>query len=195
MAMDEKMSALILRGTWELVDVPPNANVVACRWVFTLKFRADGTLKRYKARLFVKSFTKKLKLLIASMGSLYLRENMLAISFKNEAYLALNRWTISWILILISGMMIWKTLQRLLFKQHGHVKIKAYSDAHYAGLKDDRKSTFGYCTYVGGNLVTWRKQKQTTVARSSTEAEYRAMAHMSNEVLWLKNLLKELGIM
>ncbi|KAL0368103.1 UNVERIFIED_CONTAM: putative mitochondrial protein [Sesamum calycinum] len=40
----------------------------------------------------------------------------------------------------------------LLFKRHEHVKIKAYSDADYVGSKDDRKSTSGYCTYVGGNL-------------------------------------------
>ncbi|KAK4385641.1 Retrovirus-related Pol polyprotein from transposon RE2 [Sesamum angolense] len=79
--------------------------------------------------------------------------------------------------------------------RHGHVKIEAYSDADYAGSKDDRKSTSGYCTYVGGNLVTWRSKKQTTVARSSAETEYRAMAHFTSEILWLKNLLKELGFM
>ncbi|KAL0286146.1 UNVERIFIED_CONTAM: Retrovirus-related Pol polyprotein from transposon RE2 [Sesamum angustifolium] len=101
----------------------------------------------------------------------------------------------------------WETAQRilkyikassgkgLLFKRHGHVKIEAYSDADYAGAKDDRKSTSGYCTYVGENLVTWRSKKQNTVARSSVEAEYRAMAHITSEILWLKNLLKELGFM
>ncbi|KAK4407439.1 Retrovirus-related Pol polyprotein from transposon RE1 [Sesamum angolense] len=61
--------------------------------------------------------------------------------------------------------------------------------------KDDRKSTSGYCTYVGGNLVTWRSKKQTTVARSSAVAEYRAMTHTTSEILWLKNLLKELGFL
>ncbi|KAL0405896.1 UNVERIFIED_CONTAM: Retrovirus-related Pol polyprotein from transposon RE2 [Sesamum latifolium] len=83
----------------------------------------------------------------------------------------------------------------LLFKRHRHVKIEAYSDADYAWSKDDRKSTFGYCTYAGGNLVTWHSKKQTTVARSSAEAEYRAMAYTTSEVLWLKNLLIELGFM
>ncbi|KAL0317516.1 UNVERIFIED_CONTAM: Copia protein [Sesamum angustifolium] len=58
MAMDEEMSALISRETWELVDPSPNADVVSCRWVFTLKFRADGTLERYKARLVAKGFTQ-----------------------------------------------------------------------------------------------------------------------------------------
>ncbi|KAL0325058.1 UNVERIFIED_CONTAM: Retrovirus-related Pol polyprotein from transposon RE2, partial [Sesamum radiatum] len=83
----------------------------------------------------------------------------------------------------------------LLFKRHGHVKIEAYSDANYARSKDDKKSTYGYCTYVSGNLVTWRSKNQTTVARSSANAEYRAMAHSTSESLWLKNLLKELGFM
>ncbi|KAL0352376.1 UNVERIFIED_CONTAM: hypothetical protein Scaly_1626300 [Sesamum calycinum] len=63
----------------------------------------------------------------------------------------------------------------------------------YARSKDDKKSTYGYCTYVSGNLVTWRGKNQATVARSSANVEYRAMAHTTSEILWLKNLLKELG--
>ncbi|KAL0368884.1 UNVERIFIED_CONTAM: Sucrose transport protein SUC4 [Sesamum calycinum] len=58
MAKDDIMSTLISRGTWELVAVPPNADVVACRWVFTLKFWADETFERYKARLVAKGFTQ-----------------------------------------------------------------------------------------------------------------------------------------
>jgi len=70
----------------------------------------------------------------------------------------------------------------LLYKKHEHVRIFGYSDSEYAGDKGDRKSTTGYCTFVGGNLVTWRSKKQD-VSRSSTEAEYRAMARTTCEMI------------
>ena len=54
--------------------------------------------------------------------------------------------------------------------------IVGYCDTDWAGGIEDRKSTTGYCTSVGGNLVTWKSKKQSVVARSSAEAEYRAMA-------------------
>ncbi|RVX00154.1 Retrovirus-related Pol polyprotein from transposon RE1 [Vitis vinifera] len=56
------------------------------------------------------------------------------------------------------------------------------------------RSTSGYCTYVWGNLVTWRSKKQSVVSRSSAEAEFRAMAHDICEGIWLRRVLKELKI-
>ncbi|RVW23313.1 Retrovirus-related Pol polyprotein from transposon RE1 [Vitis vinifera] len=53
---------------------------------------------------------------------------------------------------------------------------EVYSDADWAGNIIDRRSTSGYCSFVWGNLVTWRSKKQSVVARSSAEAEYRALA-------------------
>ena len=49
--------------------------------------------------------------------------------------------------------------------------IEVYTDADWAGAVDDRRSTSGYFTFVGGNLVTWKSKKQNVVARSSAEAE------------------------
>jgi hypothetical protein len=54
--------------------------------------------------------------------------------------------------------------------------LEAYTDADYAGSLIDRRSTTGYCTFLGGNLVTWRSKKQNVVAQSSAEAKFRAMA-------------------
>jgi len=83
----------------------------------------------------------------------------------------------------------------LLFSKHGHFRIEAFTDADWAGSLDDRRSTSGYCTLVGGNLVTWRSKKQNVVARSSAEAEYRAMAQGVCEILWVQKLLAELGLL
>jgi hypothetical protein len=46
-------------------------------------------------------------------------------------------------------------------------------------------SPYGYCAFVGGNLVSWRSKKQNVVTRSTAEAEHRAMAHGASEGLWL----------
>ncbi|XP_010248266.1 PREDICTED: uncharacterized protein LOC104591179 [Nelumbo nucifera] len=56
------------------------------------------------------------------------------------------------------------------------------------------RSTSGYCSLVASNVVSWRSKKQSVVARSSAEAEYRAMAHGVSELLWLRSLMEELGI-
>jgi len=64
----------------------------------------------------------------------------------------------------------------ILFQPNKHLKIQAYTDADWAGDQQDRRSTSGYFTLVGGNLVTWRSKKQKVVALSSAEAEFRGIA-------------------
>jgi len=68
-----------------------------------------------------------------------------------------------------------------------HVRISGYSDSDYTGDRGDRKSTTR-CSFVGGNLVSWRSKKQD-VSRSSAEAEYRVTTYTACEMVWLKNLL------
>ncbi|RVX07849.1 Retrovirus-related Pol polyprotein from transposon RE1 [Vitis vinifera] len=61
--------------------------------------------------------------------------------------------------------------------------LRAFSDADWAGDPTDRRSTTGYCFLLGSSLISWRSKKQTFVARSSTEAEYRALADTTSELL------------
>ena len=52
--MREEMSALENNKTWEIVERPKGKNIVDCKWIFTLKYKVDGSLERHKARLVAK---------------------------------------------------------------------------------------------------------------------------------------------
>lgn len=82
--------------------------------------------------------------------------------------------------------------QGLLFEDKGNTEIIGCCDADWTGSPVDRRSTSGYCVYLGGNLISWKSKKQNVVARSSAEAEYRAMATTTCELVWIKQLLQEL---
>ncbi|XP_057747343.1 secreted RxLR effector protein 161-like [Arachis stenosperma] len=82
----------------------------------------------------------------------------------------------------------------LLFKKEMILSMKVYNDADYAGSIIDRRSTSGYCKFLGGNLVIWRSKKQNVVTRSSAEAEFRAMAQGICELLWMKIILDDLKV-
>ena len=68
-----------------------------------------------------------------------------------------------------------------------------YIDSDFVRSKLDRKSTLRYVSFVGGNLVTWRSEKQNVVLVSSAEAEYCVPHHATRELTWLRILLSELG--
>ena len=82
----------------------------------------------------------------------------------------------------------------ILYSNHGHNKIECFSNADWVGSKENTRSTSGYSVFVGGNLVSWKSKKQNVVSRSSAGSKYRAMAQSIYEIIWLHQLLREVGI-
>jgi len=72
--------------------------------------------------------------------------------------------------------------------------LHGFTDADWAGSVEDRKSMGGYLVFFGQTPISWKSGKQRTVARSSTEAEYKALADGVAEVIWLQYLLTDLQI-
>ena len=82
----------------------------------------------------------------------------------------------------------------ILFKKNDTLALEAYIEADYAGSIVDQRSTTWYCSFLGGNLVTWRSKKQNVVAKSFAETEFRAIAQRLCELLWLKIKIDDLRI-
>ena len=108
-------------------------------------------------------------------------------------YLTVTRPDITFVVSVLSQFMIaptvaqWEALEHvlhylkgapgrgILYTNHGHTEIECFCDADYGGSKATRRSTTGYCVFVGGNLVSWKTKKQDVMSRWSAGAEYRAM--------------------
>jgi hypothetical protein len=84
-----------------------------------------------------------------------------------------------------TGLGIWLTASSSL-------SLRAYTDADWAGCPDTRRSTSGFCVYLGDSLISWSSKRQAIVSRSSAEAEYRGVANAVAECIWLRQLLGEL---
>ena len=73
-------------------------------------------------------------------------------------------------------------------------ELEFYSDSDWAQDRQSRKSTSGNLIFLGGNLISWKSKKQQSVSLSSTEAEFIAIAQGSQELLWIKSLVEDLGL-
>ncbi|XP_073139077.1 secreted RxLR effector protein 161-like [Henckelia pumila] len=82
----------------------------------------------------------------------------------------------------------------LWYAKDNSFNLFGYSDADYAEYKMDRKSTSGSCQFLGDRLISWFRKKQTSIATSTTEAEYLAARSCCAQLLWMQQQLRDYGI-
>ncbi|XP_028089314.1 uncharacterized protein LOC114289746 [Camellia sinensis] len=82
----------------------------------------------------------------------------------------------------------------LFYSAYSSPQLHAFSNADWADDPIDHRSTIGFCFFLGDSLLAWRSKKQTLVAHSSTEAKYRALADTTQQLVWLRWLLSDMGV-
>ena len=82
----------------------------------------------------------------------------------------------------------------LLFSASSSLSLCGYSDTDFGGCRLDQKSTSGTCQFLGSSLVSWSSRKQSSVAQSTTEAEYVAAAACCSQLLWMLATLRDYGL-
>lgn len=85
------------------------------------------------------------------------------------------------------------TTQGIQIFSSGSPTLSALFDSDWAGCPSTRRSTTDFCTFLGNTCISWSAKKQPTVARSSAEAEYRALASTAAELTWLSYVLRDIG--
>lgn len=70
-----------------------------------------------------------------------------------------------------------------------YISLLSYSYADWGGDISDRKSVYGHYLLLNGNPIMWNSTKQSVLARSSAETEYRAIANAVCKIMWVKSLL------
>ncbi|XP_014618112.1 uncharacterized mitochondrial protein AtMg00810-like [Glycine max] len=79
--------------------------------------------------------------------------------------------------------------QGLFFPAQNSLNLTTFADVDWVNFVDTRRYTFGFCVFLGNNLLSWRSKKQPTVSKSSTEAEYHVLSFVTSEIVWLSKLL------
>jgi hypothetical protein len=83
---------------------------------------------------------------------------------------------------------------RLVYNGYRGTEFCGFSDSDWASDPNSRCSTTGYIFQINGGTIAWATQKQRTIALSSTEAEYMALAECSKHAIWSIQLLQNLKI-
>ncbi|GFT06872.1 retrovirus-related Pol polyprotein from transposon TNT 1-94 [Trichonephila clavipes] len=216
--MDEEFDNLKLRNIWKLTKLPPDKQLLGCRWVYNLKRDENGKVIRYKARLVAQGYSQvKGKEILYSPcqcpQSSDEKIEMKVIPYRNAldclSFLAGRmRPDISYAVNIFSefqndpGLEHWYGLLKLLryVNKPKHYKLRldcrcidtvGFSDTDFAANRDDKISMGGQFICLGNAPVTWQTFKEKLVSLSTMEAKLMSMVECTKEITWLDTIMNE----
>ncbi|KAL6311020.1 hypothetical protein AAG906_006922 [Vitis piasezkii] len=207
--MNEEMKSLQNNETWELIECPPGKKLVGCHWIYIVKYKADGSIERFKARLVAKGYTQTYEIDYTKTFAPVAKINTVRVLLMHGVKKAmLEGMQIEEVIVWVEAIpesMVWKNVGMSTVNTPIEEGLKLCVEPNQVSTDKGRyQRLVGRLMYLAhtrpdlayalsGNLVTWKSKKQNVVARSSAEAEFRALALEFCEALWLRLLLQDLG--
>ncbi|GKB09871.1 ribonuclease H-like domain-containing protein [Tanacetum coccineum] len=196
-AMCDEYKALIDNETWVLVPCPPNVNIVRSSYAIQAasstwllqhiisSLHAEFAMTdlgpvNYFLGISVTRTTSDTKKKLGPEGSPATDPTLYCSLAGALQYLTFTRLDLSY------------AVQQLCLYMHDPREPHLNDMKHVLRCPATRRSTSGYCVFLGDNLLTWSSKRQDTLSRSSAEAEYRGVANAVTETSWIRNLLREL---
>ncbi|GJV11632.1 putative ribonuclease H-like domain-containing protein [Tanacetum coccineum] len=187
-AMQEELLQFKLQEVWTLVDLPNRKRAIGTKWIFRNKKDERGIVIKNKARLVA---SRKKDGIFISQDK-YVGEILKKFGYTEVKTASTPMETQKPLLKDEDGEKVVVYMYRYLkgqpklglwYPKDSPFDLVAYTDSDYAGASLDRKSTTGGCQFLESRLISWQCKKQTTVANSTTEAEYVAASSCRGQVL------------
>eukprot|EP00253_Pinus_taeda_P009685 PITA_09685 len=203
--MVEEYNSIMVNEVWEFVPRPQDRSVIGSRWIFKVKYVADDSVEKYKARFVAKGHAQKegidYKETFAPIAMQLIGSLMYLVNTRPDICYVVN--TLSQFLVepkrvhWVASKHVLRYIQRtiehgLLYTKGNDIRLSGFTDADRARSSIDRKSTVWYGFNIGSRMTSWCSRKHKSMALISAEVEYMATRTTSCEAIWLRILLVNL---
>ncbi|KAL0455099.1 UNVERIFIED_CONTAM: hypothetical protein Slati_0849100 [Sesamum latifolium] len=197
--MKSEMDSMCSNQVWTLVDPSKGVRPVGCKWVYKRKFRADGEVTAFNARLVAKGYTQQpgvdsektyspvamakfIRILLAIAAWLDIAY-ALSMTSRYQGCTGEAHWSaIKTILKYLK-----RTKDMFLIYGSGELILEAYNVTSFQSDDKDAKFQLDFVFKLNGGVVAWKSSKQATIADSTMEVEYIAASEAAKEAIWMKN--------
>ncbi|GJS11290.1 retrovirus-related pol polyprotein from transposon TNT 1-94 [Tanacetum coccineum] len=166
-AMKMKWMSYLEMILWEITDLPKDRKAIGSQWVFKIKYKYNGEIDRYKARLVAKWFNQKEGVDFEVTFSHVVK----IVTVRCLLNLIVSNYWPAFQLDVNNAFLYGDLVETVYIKPP-----EGYFLADWVKCVVTRKSVTRYCVFMKGCLVSWKRKKQNTLSKSSIEAEYRALA-------------------
>ncbi|GJZ98903.1 zinc finger, CCHC-type containing protein [Tanacetum coccineum] len=220
-AMNVEMQSKKDNKVWHLVDLPPDGRTVGRKWLFKKKTDMDGNVHTFKVRLVAKGYTKTYGVDYTETFSPVVAIRAIRIILVITAFYDYGIWQMDVKTAFLNGhlsedvYMVQPEGFKMENSKRGNIpmqekpnlrksqgastpeelRVTCYTDAGFETEKDDRKYQSGYVFVLNGGVVDWKSVKHSTIAISSTEAEYIVASEAVMEAVWMRKFIDGLGAM